>query len=169
MQNTIVKFSLVIFAALTLLAACSKNEARKSLSELIPNPPAKTAAAPPKEEKANPPKYVYPYSVKRDPFTPLLGVSGGGLAAGNGAPGAKGARSGNLASLELKGILRDKKGKMAIISSTDGESYTLKSGRIYDKKNQMVKGVTGIIKLRSVVLISNNKTVRELRLVQQTD
>ena len=71
---------------------------------------------------------------------------------------------GDLANLELKGILRDKRGKIALIASSSGEPYTLRSGRIYDKKNRIVNGVSGIIKETSVILVTQNRTIKELTL-----
>ena len=64
--------------------------------------------------------------------------------------------------MELKGILKDRRGKVAIISASDGEYYVLKSGRIYDRKSRVIPGVSGIIKEKSVVLISQNRTITEL-------
>ena len=150
-----------------LIAAvgCSKKVADKSLAERNPSPKITAQAAPQTvEEKPETPQYLYPYAKKRDPFVPLIG-NGQAFAEAEAEQQPKGTKEENeLAKLELKGIMRYKDGKVAIISSTDGESYTLRSGRIYDQKNKKINGITGIIKERSIVLISNNNTIKELTL-----
>jgi hypothetical protein len=106
-----------------------------------------------------PRKYVYPYLQQRDPFIPLVG----------GSSGSGGASSGsfeNLGNLELRGIIKDRRGKAALISSSDGDAYVLRSGRVYDRRNRVIAGVQGVIKENSVVLISQNKAVKELPLIR---
>ena len=147
------------FVLSIFLAGCSGKDDYKSLSELVPSP-TQAAAAPQPEAKAETPRYFYPYASKRDPFAPLVGSAG---YAGS-SSGSQGLSSGELTNLELKGILRDRKGKVALISASDGEAFVLRSGRIYDKKNRIVSGISGIIKENSVILISQNRTVTELSL-----
>ena len=141
-----------------LLAGCSGKDEYKSLAVLVPSPTQK-AAPPAPEVKPETPRYVYPYASMRDPFTPLAGG-----AASVGSSASQDMSNGDLGNLELKGILRDRKGKVAMISASDGEFFVLRSGRIYDKKNRIVSGISGIIKENSVVLISQNRTVTELSL-----
>ncbi len=151
------------FLILLFLTGCSKKEENLDLPAVVPAPVS--AATAPFEEKQEA-KYVYPLAQKRDPFVPLVGgAQGAPMAAAGGEK--KGAETGDFAHLELRGIVRDKTGKLAMIASSNGEAYTVKSGRIYDRKNRMVSGVTGIIKETSVILISQNKMIRELQLIKK--
>lgn len=113
-----------------------------------------TAAA--KEEEIK--RYAYPYTAERDPFVPLIGTGKKAM--------TKSADTqtliNNFSELELRGIVKDRTGRVALISSTAGETFILRSGRIYDRKNHLMKGVTGVIKENSVVLMSENKTTKEL-------
>ena len=150
--------------AAIFLAACSKKaEESMDLTKMFPSNGggANKIMDVTLEAKEEPAQYFYPNANKRDPFTPLIGAD----AAASAKSGVQaGLQKGELSKLELKGILRDRKGKVALISSADGEPYVLKSGRIYDRKNRMVSGVSGIIKENSVVLISQNRTITELSL-----
>jgi hypothetical protein len=67
-----------------------------------------------------------------------------------------------VASLVLKGIVQDAKGRMALLTS-GANSYVLKGGRLYDGRNRMVKKIAGVIKTASVVIIGSDRTVRELK------
>ena len=152
--------NLALILAAGILCSCSKKKAGPlTLSQLYPAAasPKITAAAP--EAKEEPSRYFYPYGNKRDPFIPLIGATGM-ASSGEG----KGLGKGDLANLELKGILHDHRGKMAVIASGGGEHYVLRAGRIYDRKNRVVTGVSGIIKEKSVILISQNRTMTELSL-----
>ena len=142
------------------LAGCSGKNEYKSLAELVPSPTQRPLNLQP-ETKMETPRYFYPFSSKRDPFSPLVG---GASYAGGNASGGQGMAGGELTNLELKGILKDRKGKVALIAASDGEPFVLRSGRIYDRKNRIVSGVSGIIKENSVILISQNRTVTELSL-----
>jgi len=67
-----------------------------------------------------------------------------------------------IASLMLKGIVQDAKGRMALLSS-GANSYILRGGRLYDGRNKMAKKIAGVIKTDSVVIIGADRTVRELK------
>ncbi len=158
---TLNRLTLLALCGAACLPGCSKNSDRiKSLAELHPEAQSAKLQDAVMEEKAEPPRYFYPYASKRDPFAPL---AGGPAGMGNSAAG-KGLEKGELTNLELRGIMKDRKGKVAFISSTDGEPFVLRSGRIYDRKNRIISGVSGIIKENSVVLISSNRTMTELTL-----
>ncbi len=149
-----------------VLWGCSKKaEPVKSLAQKYPETVVGRAAETLAEEKAEPPKYFYPFAAKRDPFAPLVGITSGT----NDPASGKGLAKGELSNLELKGIMLDRKGKVAYIASTTGEVFFLRSGRIYDKKNRVVAGVSGIIKENSVVLISQNRTMTELIMQKKHD
>jgi len=98
--------------------------------------------------------YTYYGDHYRDPFIPLNGDIRSDLQALDRPP--------QLASLVLKGIVQDAKGRMALLTS-GVNSYILKGGRLYDGRNRMVKKIAGVIKTDSVVLIGADRTVRELK------
>ncbi len=147
---------LTLAVCIAFFGCSKKGDDQMDLAALVPPTPSiVTPEEPPK--KLEFPKYFYPYQEERDPFVPLLAGSG------SGRPGSMSLMQ-NFGSLELKGILRDRGGKVAIIGTASGDNFVLKSGRIYDQRNHIVNGVTGIIKEASVVLITSNRTVKELPL-----
>lgn len=155
--------TLLISLFLLTLASCSQKDDIGELNvsaSVSQTAPVQTAT--PTEKKEEVKKYVYPHSQERDPFIPLVGDSKGYYSGGDSQSIVQ-----NLANLELKGIIKDQKGKVAMIGSSTGESYMLRSGRIYDRRNRMVSGISGVIKENSVVLISQNKAVKELPLIKK--
>lgn len=106
------------------------------------------------------PKYTYAFENKRDPFTPLVGSGGASMNSDQPID-----IQNNIANLELRGIIKDKTGKIALILATDGEYYTLRAGKIYSKRNHWIQGIKGVIKEKSVVLTSRDKSVKELPLI----
>ena len=68
-----------------------------------------------------------------------------------------------ITSLELKGIIEDAQGRLALLTS-GVNSYLLKGGRLYDGRNHMMRGISGVVKQSSVILIGSDHTVRELQL-----
>jgi len=153
-----------LFLLLTLAACSSKKQEPMDLAQLFPSTTAAKVPDSQPEAKEEPPHYFYPYGNKRDPFTPLIGAENA-----NAGKGSSDLSKGELNNLELKGILRDRKGKVAVIASSDGEPFYLKSGRVYDRKNRMISGVSGIIKESSVVLISRNRAITELSLKRKDE
>jgi hypothetical protein len=98
--------------------------------------------------------YTYYGDRYRDPFIPLNGDFRSDPQALDRPP--------QIASLTLKGIVQDAKGRMALLTS-GVNSYILKGGRLYDGRNKMVKKFAGVIKTDSVVIIGADRTVRELK------
>jgi hypothetical protein len=98
--------------------------------------------------------YTYYGDRYRDPFVPLNGDIRSDLDAMDRPP--------QLSALQLKGIVQDAKGRMALLTS-GVNSYILNGGRLYDGRNRMVKKIAGIIKTDSVVIIGSDRTVRELK------
>jgi hypothetical protein len=131
------------------LAGCS-SDYFQSLSELSPSPPW-SGALPQQKVKAEVKKYFYPYTQKRDPFTALIGNTS------RDSTSSEDLSIHELPNLELKGILRDRKGKMAMITSRDGGTFLLRAGKIYDRKNRVIPGISGMIKEKSVILISKDQ------------
>lgn len=118
---------------------------------------AEDPPAPAAEEE---PLYIYNGS-SRDPLIPLLGAPQMGLGAAqpDREPGAF-----NPSSMELKGILRTRTGRWAMMTGTAGERYVVENGKIHDGKKKPVEGYVGIIKEKTVVLIGPNNQVTELKL-----
>ncbi|OGR91635.1 MAG: hypothetical protein A2992_02155 [Elusimicrobia bacterium RIFCSPLOWO2_01_FULL_59_12] len=119
-----------------------------------PAPPAPQAAG-----AAEPPvptpeyqRYAYQGDRYRDPFVPLAGEF---RDQGTDRPP-------QISSLLLKGIIQDGKSRMALLT-TGVSSYILRGGRLYDGRNHLMKGISGIVKSNSVVLMGSDRTVRELK------
>lgn len=89
----------------------------------------------------------------RDPFIPLLGEVHNDQSSD---------RSPQTASLVLKGIVQDANGRMALLTS-GSSSYILRGGRLYNGRNHMLKGISGVVKTNSVIIIGSDRTVRELQ------
>jgi hypothetical protein len=106
------------------------------------------------ESQASYKNYTYIGDRYRDPFIPLNGDIRSDQQALERPP--------QIASLMLKGIVQDAKGRMALLTS-GVSSYILKGGRLYDGRNKMVKKMAGVIKTDSVVIIGADRTVRELK------
>ena len=97
--------------------------------------------------------YSYYGDRYRDPFVPLTGEVRNDQTLDRPPP---------VASLMLKGIVQDARGRMALLTS-GVSSYILRGGRLYDGRNHMVKKISGVIKSDSVIIIGSDRTVRELR------
>ncbi|MEK9145958.1 MAG: hypothetical protein AAB339_10140, partial [Elusimicrobiota bacterium] len=71
--------------------------------------------------------------------------------------------------LNLKGILKDRRGSYAILTDTLGGSFLLKDGKLFDYKNKPLPGVTGAIqpKQKSVTLMTPDKDVQVLRIGEE--
>jgi hypothetical protein len=116
---------------------------------------APTTAASAASSTSSPYKsYIYYADRYRDPFIPLNGDFHADQSALDRPP--------QVASLMLKGIVQDSKGRMALLTS-GVNSYILKGGRLYDGRNRMIKKIAGVIKTESVVLIGADRTVREIK------
>ena len=116
-----------------------------------------TAAAVDDEE----PLYEFT-AASRDPFIPLAG--GSAMDVGNGPSVDKEPGAFNPSSLELKGILRTRTGRWAMLSGAGGERYVVENGKVHDAKRKPVEGYVGIIKEKTLVLIGPNNQVTELKL-----
>ena len=96
--------------------------------------------------------YHYEGDRYRDPFIPLNGIA---------AMTTPDDRTPQISeSLDLKGILQDEHGRVAVLSS-GVSSYILRAGRLYDGRNRPMKGISGVIKAQSVVLVGSDHTVKE--------
>ena len=67
--------------------------------------------------------------------------------------------------LALTGILEDSRGRQALLRDTaTGALYLLKAGRLVDSKKKTVPGVSGVIKGKQVILMTEDKKVHQLNL-----
>lgn len=67
--------------------------------------------------------------------------------------------------LTLTGIMEDSRGRQALLrEAATGAVYTLKSGRLADSKKKTVPGVSGVIKGKQVILMTDDKKVHQLNL-----
>lgn len=73
--------------------------------------------------------------------------------------------------LNLKGILKDKRGSYAVLTDSLGGSYILKDGKLFDYKNKPLPGVAGAIqpKQKSVTLMTPDKDVQVLHIGEEEE
>ena len=68
-------------------------------------------------------------------------------------------------NLSLIGIMEDSRSKEALLADkTTGLTYVLKGGKLLDSKRKQVPGVTGVIKGKQVILLTEDKKVHQLNL-----
>jgi len=68
-------------------------------------------------------------------------------------------------NLALTGILEDSRSKEAILKDqVTGAVYILKGGRLLDPKKKQLPGISGVIKGKQVILITEDKKVQQLNL-----
>lgn len=133
-----------------------------------PAPAADPAAAAPSAEAIiDETSYIY-NGTSRDPFIPLAGGPALAMSSG-GATEDIDPSAFNPSSMELKGILRTKTGRWAMMTGSAGERYVVENGKIRDGKKRPIEGYVGIIKEKTLVLIGPNNQVTELKLKRDQD
>ena len=147
-----------LFIALILIGLGSQGFAAATPTATAPGskPPTTTAETVVTKTPAAYLLYRYQGDRYRDPFIPLIGDARTDLYD----------RPPQVASLVLKGIVEDERGRMALLTSGLA-SYVLRGGRLYDGRNKVVKTISGVVKSRSVILIGSDRTVRELKVVSK--
>ncbi len=128
-------------------------------SENTSNPAGKTSS-----DEEGEPIYIYKGGQFRDPFVPLVGHT---LSEFSGVKAEAGAF--NPTSVELKGIVKTKTGRWAILRGASSENYTVQNGKIRDAKKKPVEGYVGIVKEQSIVVIGPNNQVTELKIRKESD
>lgn len=156
--------SVIIFILISisncLFIGCGKKESKQSAQQVASRPKPKIPEYVP---PAPPPKYTYKGGLYRDPLIPGGGSSSYSSSSMTGE-GGETMTNEKMATLQLKGIFRDAKtGNIAIVAESSGGSYILKNGKLYDRKNKIVKGVAGVIGKNSTTLFSNDTKI-ELKL-----
>jgi Tfp pilus assembly protein PilP len=143
---TIISFSIFLFTG------CGHEQ---NMLDTKSAPAALQSAVVPTQQKGEETKYVYRGDRHPDPFIPqnteAVPISGGEQA------------TPSIAALSLKGIFSSGKQRTAIITGPGG-TYILKDSRLYDNRQRIIKGLSGAIKADSVIMISQDKTMRELKL-----
>ncbi|MCX5791818.1 MAG: hypothetical protein NTY45_06305 [Elusimicrobia bacterium] len=102
----------------------------------------------------------------RDPLLPssVYGDSKGKARPGGAQPAVVSATF-TVYGLALTGIMEDSRGRQALLRDTaTGGLYTLKGGRLLDSKKKAVPGVSGVVKGRQVVLMTEDKKIHQLTL-----
>jgi len=115
---------------------------------------------------------VYATKNLRDPLLPATayGDTKGRGPAAKGAQPAVAASSFTIYNLALTGIMEDSRGRLAFLRDTaSGALYMLRSGRITDSKNKPVPGVSGVVKGKQVVLMTDDKKVNQLSLREKSE
>ncbi|MDO8734176.1 MAG: hypothetical protein Q7K21_03340 [Elusimicrobiota bacterium] len=153
-------FSMTLCVIFLPFIACGKKESKQSTRQVAPRPkPKMPEYVPP----APTPKYTYKGNAYRDPLIPRGGSSSYSSSSMTGE-GSETMTNEKMTTLQLKGIFRDEKtGNIAIVAESSGGSYILKNGKLYDRKNKLVKGVAGVIGKNSATLFSNDTKI-ELKL-----
>lgn len=103
----------------------------------------------------------------RDPLIPatVYGDQKGTGKLGDGS--AAGVQKGTFTiyGLTLTGILEDSRGRQALLrDSTTGALYLLKAGRLTDSRKKTVPGISGVVKGKQVILMTEDKKVHQLNL-----
>lgn len=110
---------------------------------------------------------AYRPSNGRDPLVPAT-VSGD--TKGTAVPRPKGqapavvSSTFNVYGLALTGIMEDSSGRQALLRDAAGNLYTLKAGHITDAKKKTIPGVSGVVKGKQVILMTEDKKVHHLNL-----
>ena len=110
---------------------------------------------------------VYAPVNARDPLLPsaIFGDQKGTTARPKGAA-AQAVEKGTFSvyGLTLTGIMEDSYGRQALLRDASGAVYTLKAGRLTDAKKKAVPGISGVVKGKQVVLMTEDKKVHQLNL-----
>ena len=152
-MNTVEYKHIILYALCVLIIGCGRKLEVKGVEKKEKAKPV--VVLPEKKVEA---KYVYRGHIRRDPFVSLEGkkiLSPYLNSQGEG-------RMPQIGLLALKGIVNDKTGKIALLSTPQG-SYILRNNTLYDNRNRIVKGITGKIFERSVKIITNDNFVREIK------
>jgi hypothetical protein len=152
------KFVVVISITACCILSCGK---KKDDGVPVVKMPVKKAETVTGLAPKNVARYKYGGDYFRDPFVSLSAEGGkffSSLLKDSGE-----AQAPNLGALVLKGVITDKTSKIALLWSPAG-SYFLKNGNIYDGRNRLVRGYSGTIKDGTVVITTEDKFTRELKI-----
>jgi len=143
-----------------VVASCGKKKERR----VVP-PPAKIKKKVVKEEKKveKVEKYVYQGYKNRNPFL----VTGGGAPVSQTQETQK--FSSDLGDLSLTGIMVDISGeKYALLGNSQGGTFVLKNGWLYDFEGNRIPGYTGTVFEDRIILIHGSQ-MKELKLPESEE
>lgn len=113
------------------------------------------------------PVYEYGGDRFRDPFVPLVGNTNGGFDTPR--PPSDPTSPFNPVGAELKGVLKTTTGRWAIIRTSDGVTYLVQNGKVFDPKRKVVEGFQGIVKEKTVVILGPKNQEVEVRLKKDAE
>ncbi len=111
------------------------------------------------------PVYVFKGDRFRDPFIPLVGAS---LGYEGPRASAEPISPFNPSNVELKGIIKTTSGRWAVMRTSEGVTYLIQNGKIYDPKRKPVEGFQCVVKEKSVVVMGPGKQESELLLKKES-
>jgi type IV pilus assembly protein PilP len=124
------KHLISIASIVVLLGAASGMDAQQPPPPAPAQPDAKPAPAQQPPPPAPEPGYTYNPAGRRDPFVSLVGRGEGGTPTGQRPTGLAGLLIGEV---NVKGVLRDKSGFMALLQAPDNKTYTVRVGdKLFD-------------------------------------
>lgn len=145
---------LIFSFTVLLLQACGNDDILDDGNCAYVKPPIISNNTQPQKKEES--RYVYKGDRSKDPFIAISGESAVSTISGDVVVPAVG-------GLTLKGILNDGKNALAIIAG-NGVTYTLKHGKLYDNRQRIIKGFSGIISSDKVIIRGQDNTTKELRL-----
>lgn len=151
------KLLIIIFAAV-MFVSCGKVQPPETVS--LPIQPKSFAKPVVEQKKAEEFKYNYRGDIYRDPFYQITSE----------APSQasdEGIVIPALSGLVLQGIIRDGMQSIALLKS-GSLAYTLLNGRIYDSRQRLIKGMSGLIKSDSVLITAPDRTKKEIKLREKS-
>ncbi|MCX5778079.1 MAG: hypothetical protein NTU66_02485 [Elusimicrobia bacterium] len=101
-------------------------------------------------------RYEYAGDIYRDPF---MSINREGMS----VSGTDEIVIPNIGSLKLKGLMSEGKQKIAILSN-GVFGYVLKEKLLYDSRQRLIPGFTGIFKEGSVIIVAPDKSTKEIHL-----
>lgn len=109
--------------------------------------------------------YVFKGDRFRDPFIPLVGAS---LGYEGPRASAEPISPFNPSNVEVKGIIKTTSGRWAVLRTSEGVTYLIQNGKIYDPKRKPVEGYQCVVKEKSVVVLGPGKQESELLLKKES-
>lgn len=156
-------FRLVVFSTVGL--AVSSLTHAEELGHPVAASPASMSLAVSSPPVA--PVYEYGGGRFRDPFVPLVGNPNVGIDSPR--PSSEPLSPFNPAGAELKGILKTTTGRWAVIRTSDGVTYLVQNGKVFDPKRKAVEGFQGIVKEKTVVILGPKNQEVEVRLKKDAE
>jgi hypothetical protein len=156
-------FSSTLFAILGLLVSGSAQAEELGLpAATSPSSHSVVVSSPPAV-----PVYEYGGDRFRDPFVPLVGNENVGFDTPR--PSSEPISPFNPVGAELKGVLKTTTGRWAVIRTSDGVTYLVQNGKVFDPKRKAVEGFQGIVKEKTVVILGPKNQEVEVRLKKDAE